>query len=587
MPEEMRELADAARDLGFTAEEENHFGLSGDTITGGLTWLVLAIGTGAASLVVLNAALKAAAELPENWRRLLEKLRSYDRTQLSGVLQLETVHRWLDEQYGPRRWRIDYDAMLVKQAQNASVFDFREEHSGNLHRILVVNRELAVLRLTRPSGSAPKPVAGEQSTQVDLAVVTILPEEYRAVLCCLDTHQHVRGSAAAPNIYSWEIGTVRAGNDEYVVVVALAGDPTIQVGAVVTQATIERFDPRYVVLVGVAGGLAVDGQEHGDVVVSKTIYGYEYGKIDSGFQPRQDFTHRVDQGITNAMSAFVAGGGDWWNAIQAMPPREKLAVAVRLGAVASGNKVVDDVDDSFFAAVVRAWPKLLAVEMEGAGAAIAIESALAMGRQVGFAMVRGISDMPRTRVGTAERDAWKSYAAEAAARFLIAVLRERWPVPPRLKEGDPPRDDGRIAKPSKSFAPATPEPSADTKSDQAAIRDQLKIIKSEASRMEKHGTSLNAGFHYGYWNQYLPLKFRPAILEAALVQVLATIAHDNVLVSNLDALRAAAAAADSETDRVLQDGRLVLDRLRPFVLQVVSNASQVVSGIDRILGPMK
>jgi len=61
----------------------------------------------------------------------------------------------------------------------------------------------------------------------------------------------------------------------------------------------------------------------------------------------------------------------------------------------------------------------------------------------------------------------------------------------------------------------------------------------------------------------------------------------NVLVSNLDALRAAAAAADTETDRILERGVPVFEQLRPLVLQVASNASQVVSGIDRIVGPMK
>lgn len=433
MPAEMRELADAARALGFTAEPEREFGKS-DSAIGGLHWLILALGSGVAGLVALNASLKAAAELPDSWRKLSDKLRAYSRVQLSPVLQLEAVHRWLDDVYGPGNWRIDYDNLLVKTLRDASVFDFREEHSGSSHRVLVVGRELTVLPPARRS--MPIPATTAQNERVDLAVLTILPEEFQAVISCLDTHRHIRGSLDSPNIYSWEIGTVRAAEAEFVVVVALAGDPTNQVAAVVTQATIERFDPRYVVLVGIAGGLATQGQEHGDVVVSKIIYAYEYGKLDGGFHPRHDFTHRVDPGIANAASTFISGEREWWNAIQTRPPREKPRVIARLGAVASGNKVVDDVDDAFFSAVVQAWPKLLAVEMEGAGAAIAIETALAKGRQVGFAMVRAISDMPGTGVGTAERDAWKPYAAEAAARFLIALLRERWPVSPAKRGED-------------------------------------------------------------------------------------------------------------------------------------------------------
>jgi len=414
---------------------------------------------------MLNAALKAAAELPESWRKLFEKLRPYDSILPSSELQVEVIHRWLDSVYGVKSWRVDYNEMHIKTLQNTSLFEFREEQSGNCHRVLVVGRELAVLppasqssepafrhsipQSSESNRSTPLPVASQspvidQCARVDLAVITVLPEEYQAVVACLDIHQHVRGSAASPNIYSWEMGTVGAGNLNYTVVVALAGEPTNQVGAIVTRATIERFNPRYVVLVGIAGGLAADGQEHGDVVISKSIYGYEYGKVSGGFQPRPNFSHRADQGIMNAASAFIAAGSNWWIGIKAVPPRAKQRVGARLGDVASGNKVVDDVDDSFFAAVLRAWPKLLAVEMEGAGAAIAIEAAQAMGRQVGFAMIRAISDMPGTRVGTAERDAWKPYAAEAAARFLFAVLRTRWPVPPLTKLDD--KADTQVAQ---------------------------------------------------------------------------------------------------------------------------------------------
>ena len=272
-------------------------------------------------------------------------------------------------------------------------------------------------------------------TRVDVALITMLEEEFRAVLACLEHHEHVPGTAAEPNIYSWERGSVRTSKGDYSVVVAFAGNSTNSIGAVVTQRTIEQFHPRYVVLVGVAGGFSDEGLTHGDVVVSKVIYGYEYGKVDGGFRPRPDFTYQVDVGVANAAMAFHATGSDWWSAIPATPPSPKAIFQVRSGAVASGDKVVDDVGDPFFGAVLRAWPKLLAVEMEGAGAAAAIESAKAMGLDVGLAMIRGISDMPGSGHGKADRDAWKLFAAHAAAQFLFSVLRNRWPVPPLAVAG--------------------------------------------------------------------------------------------------------------------------------------------------------
>jgi hypothetical protein len=85
--------------------------------------------------------------------------------------------------------------------------------------------------------------------------------------------------------------------------------------------------------------------------------------------------------------------------------------------------------------------------MEGAGAASAILDARDRGGRVGFAMIRGISDIPRSgaesweqSVGgstpqTRERDSWKKYAAEAAAVLSVQLIRRSWPRPPRSEEG--------------------------------------------------------------------------------------------------------------------------------------------------------
>jgi nucleoside phosphorylase len=288
---------------------------------------------------------------------------------------------------------------------------------------------------TNPRVPMPSAPAVSKAPEIDLAVITILPEEYQAVLACLDSPQHVRG--VEPNLYSWKTASVRVGNVDYSVVIALAGDPTNPVGALVTQLTVERFKPRYIVVLGIAGGFpAVEKgvvQEHGDVVISKIVHGYEYGKITrEGYQPRGDFTHRADIALVNAATAFISSGSDWWSAISGRPPRPKRQHHARVGEVASGDKVVDDPNEAFFNAVITAWPKVLAVEMEGAGAALAIEVLHGIGYEIGFVMIRGISDMPGTSdgAGTSERDAWKRYAAESAARFLFALLHHNWPVLP-------------------------------------------------------------------------------------------------------------------------------------------------------------
>jgi nucleoside phosphorylase len=109
--------------------------------------------------------------------------------------------------------------------------------------------------------------------------------------------------------------------------------------------------------------------------------------------------------------------------------------------VASGDKVVDDPSADFFSEVLASWPKLRAVEMEGAGAAAAVRDLTDSGKSVGFAMIRGISDLPWSKsdrpsdsasdVQTVERDQWKEYAADAAATFAVQLMAHGWPLPPR------------------------------------------------------------------------------------------------------------------------------------------------------------
>jgi nucleoside phosphorylase len=53
---------------------------------------------------------------------------------------------------------------------------------------------------------------------------------------------------------------------------------------IATKNTLQAFDPRCILIVGVAGGLG--DLNLADVVVADRICAYEYGKIDHGFQPR-------------------------------------------------------------------------------------------------------------------------------------------------------------------------------------------------------------------------------------------------------------------------------------------------------------
>jgi len=286
---------------------------------------------------------------------------------------------------------------------------------------------------------------------VDVAVVTALPEEYAAVLECLDEHEPDQAREDDPNLFAWERGEVKSlAGRTYSVVVGLTAHAGSLFGADAVKEAAQRYDARYVLVVGVAGAIVREDEPPdkrlalGDVVFSSVIHGYEYGKLERQFHPRDDLTYRVDMPLVRAAHRLaMEEGASWAAGVPEGSPGDGRKVKAVEGEAASGDKVVDDVSTDFMRQVMKHWPKLRCIEMEGTGAAFGIQSAQERGLRTGFMMVRGISDIPRGQPGadamtsgrqqsqTAQRDEWKPFAARMAAAFACELIRSHWPVTPR------------------------------------------------------------------------------------------------------------------------------------------------------------
>jgi len=281
--------------------------------------------------------------------------------------------------------------------------------------------------------------------RIDVAVITVLPEEYHAVEKRLTGSVPDPGTDASPNLFAWRTGQARSadGTNCYRVVLGMPDRATNIPCALAAFITIQRWKPRYFFLVGIAGGFTEDNLAVGDVVLASVIYGYEYGKLKRLFVPRPDFTFRPDQALLAGAKAY-AKTTDWQLGISVARPDESPPSQSKVveGRVASGDKVVDEPSSAFFRQVRKAFPKLVAVEMEGCGASSAADQAASANLPVHFLMVRGISDMPppsgfrEARHRTAQRSQWKAYAADAAAAFCLAYITSGLPTPPHIAEQD-------------------------------------------------------------------------------------------------------------------------------------------------------
>jgi nucleoside phosphorylase len=183
-----------------------------------------------------------------------------------------------------------------------------------------------------------------------------------------------------------------------------------------TNDAIHRWQPRYVALVGIAGGVA-GRVALGDVLIADQCVDYELQKLRPDAQEVRYKLHPADARLQGAVR-YVE---DWETR-----PRVARPVAGKprrhLGPVITGNKVL--ADGKTIERYLQDWPKLIGVEMEAGGVAA---SAFQAASKPGVLMVRGVSDLANADKDSTAVGDWRDYACDVAAAFLRALL-ESGPV---------------------------------------------------------------------------------------------------------------------------------------------------------------
>jgi 5'-methylthioadenosine/S-adenosylhomocysteine nucleosidase len=233
----------------------------------------------------------------------------------------------------------------------------------------------------------------------DIVIITALPVERDAVLRHLDSHtlenNYFRGQIQAQNV-----------------VVALTSEMGNVEAAIVATQMLESLEPRHIIMLGIAAGVP-DRVALGDVVVAKFCHYYELAKLKT--QEKQRRIRQYPCSTELYGSARNYQGADWHKTIKAVLPQQKIShlPQVHFGPIASGEKII--ADEVSVARLVKDCPELLAVAMEGAGVARAVQHK----EGTHFIEIRGISDFADPQ----KNDEWQAYAANAAAAFLMAWLR--------------------------------------------------------------------------------------------------------------------------------------------------------------------
>lgn len=206
--------------------------------------------------------------------------------------------------------------------------------------------------------------------------------------------------------------------------------------AVTTARLINAWQLTRLMLVGIAGGAqgAAADMRPGDILVPDQVVGYELAKVTPSDTARRYEVYRPDpELLAYALSLRPADWADEITVPRPDDPSERIRPVIHSGPVLTGDKVM--ADEKALADLRVAWPKAIGIEMESLGVAMA-----AYQSGVGFLMVKAVSDF----ANRVKDDSWQRYAAEAAARFAVAVLAGS-AGPAKIPRGAPAVTSGRPA----------------------------------------------------------------------------------------------------------------------------------------------
>jgi nucleoside phosphorylase len=252
----------------------------------------------------------------------------------------------------------------------------------------------------------------------DCIFVTALEEEREALLRKLPKPGLVEPRLEDTQTYyqcTLDVSTAKGtGHSLRVVILTLLRMGRVPAAIAVANA-VRRWRPRYVLLVGIAGGGAAQGVRLGDILIADQLVDYELQKIRPGGAENRFVVHGTDPRLLGAATTFRED--EWATQIERKRPEDGKPIR-HIGPMATGDKVI--CDTAALDPIRKAWPKLIGLEMEAGGAAAACFEA---SRAPGFFMVRGVSDLADPAKETATVKQWREYACDVAATYAVALLR--------------------------------------------------------------------------------------------------------------------------------------------------------------------
>jgi nucleoside phosphorylase/ribosomal protein S18 acetylase RimI-like enzyme len=297
-----------------------------------------------------------------------------------------------------------------------------------LNQLLEKKTQLPLAAVPIDIMKTPTPVKATSINQyalmdVDFLLITPLVEECDALLSkFLHVEKVPPSTKDIQTYYKTELSysiTAEITGKYSVIIMPLQGPGRLQALSA-TKDAINRWNPKKIILVGIAAGRAKENVNLGDILVAQQILDDSLQKLTAGNTDVRWVVHRPDQRLLNSCLHFK---NDTWQEKIQTPRPDGSVIKCHFGHIVTGDDVI--AIEEKIEKYGTTWSKLKGAEMEAGGVAMA---AAQSPRPPGFLMIRSVSDHANQDKGKLDVEKWRAYACDAAASFTVAFL-ESGPLP--------------------------------------------------------------------------------------------------------------------------------------------------------------
>lgn len=282
----------------------------------------------------------------------------------------------------------------------------------------------------------------DTSSDIRIGIITIRPDEYTAVL-----RQFPNAKPEGDGYREASVNTETG--QALTVMVTRCGEQGTPEGQHIATSLIDKYNPDWLLVAGIGGGIPDADFSLGDVVISSCIYDTTLEEVPAGGQKRRfavkcrDLHPKAQAIIRDLPALAVQELARWHEHLNQQRPtvdtdavldqfiameeewkeewKDKIIGSIRanfkqrnnplmyVGPIASSDRLVKD--PGIVAQFLQNARDIKCVEMESAGIIRACEN-------TPFIAIRGISDI----IGMKRQETWTEYACETAAAFAAELI---------------------------------------------------------------------------------------------------------------------------------------------------------------------